>query len=116
MFLVVYVIFQVASLFDDQPDLLDEFTRFLPDSSATTSTHHGQYGRNAYPRFNERSSATPALRPMHIDKVITFSLISVSFSVLFSDFNGVLASFYSNVGGIRLHPMVIMILVLIVLS
>ncbi|KAK9925188.1 hypothetical protein M0R45_033520 [Rubus argutus] len=59
---------EVASLFDDQPDLLDEFTRFLPDSSATTSTHHGQYGRNAYPRFNERSSATPALRPMHIDK------------------------------------------------
>ncbi|XP_024185746.1 paired amphipathic helix protein Sin3-like 2 isoform X2 [Rosa chinensis] len=59
---------EVASLFDDQPDLLDEFTRFLPDTSATTSTHQGQYGRNAYPRFNERSSATPTLRPMPIDK------------------------------------------------
>ncbi|XP_004302380.1 PREDICTED: paired amphipathic helix protein Sin3-like 2 isoform X2 [Fragaria vesca subsp. vesca] len=59
---------EVASLFDDQPDLLDEFTRFLPDTSATTSTHQGQYGRNPYPRFNERSSATPTLRPMPIDK------------------------------------------------
>ncbi|XP_050383632.1 paired amphipathic helix protein Sin3-like 2 [Argentina anserina] len=59
---------EVASLFEDQPDLLDEFTRFLPDTSATTSTLQGQYGRNAYARFNERSSATPTLRPMPIDK------------------------------------------------
>lgn len=74
--------FQVASLFDDQPDLLDEFTRFLPDTSATTSTHQGQYGRNPYPRFNERSSATPTLRPMPIDKVVTLNLILISVSVL----------------------------------
>lgn len=108
--------FQVASLFDDQPDLLDEFTRFLPDTSATTSTHQGQYGHNPYPRFNERTSATPTLRPMPIDKVITLNLILISVSVLLVILKGLVASFYSNVGGIKLLLMVIMILVLIVLS
>lgn len=69
MFLVGYINFQVAALFDEHPDLLDEFTRFLPDASAAASAHHAQYGRNSFPRFNERSSATPTFRPMHMDKV-----------------------------------------------
>nr|GFC14985.1 paired amphipathic helix protein Sin3-like 2 isoform X1 [Tanacetum cinerariifolium] len=30
---------EVATLFDGQPDLLDEFTRFLPDASAAASAH-----------------------------------------------------------------------------
>ncbi|PRQ24184.1 putative transcription regulator Others family [Rosa chinensis] len=58
---------EVASLFDDQPDLLDEFTGFLPpDMSATTSTNQGQYGCSAYPCFNKQSSAIPTLQPMPI--------------------------------------------------
>nr|GEZ00003.1 paired amphipathic helix protein Sin3-like 2 isoform X1 [Tanacetum cinerariifolium] len=30
---------EVAALFDGQPNLLDEFTRFLPDASAAASAH-----------------------------------------------------------------------------
>ncbi|KAJ9540584.1 hypothetical protein OSB04_027090 [Centaurea solstitialis] len=51
---------EVATLFDDQPDLLDEFTRFLPDASAAASAHHA---RHAYQRYDERSSAAVPLRP-----------------------------------------------------
>lgn len=65
-------LFQVATLFHKHPDLLEEFTRFLPDSSATPSTQL-PYGRNSLPRFNERSSATPTLRQGHMDKVIVVS-------------------------------------------
>ncbi|KAM0958184.1 hypothetical protein ACFX13_023925 [Malus domestica] len=59
---------EVAALFDEHPDLLDEFTRFLPDASAAASAHQAQYGHNSFPRFNERSSATPTFRPMHMEK------------------------------------------------
>ncbi|KAF5815878.1 putative transcription regulator Others family [Helianthus annuus] len=31
---------EVAALFDDQPDLLDEFTKFMPDASAAASAHN----------------------------------------------------------------------------
>ncbi|KAF7802898.1 paired amphipathic helix protein Sin3-like 2 isoform X1 [Senna tora] len=55
---------EVASLFEDHPDLLDEFTRFLPDTSATASTQHVPYGRSSFQRFNERSSTAPMMRPM----------------------------------------------------
>ncbi|KAI9153728.1 hypothetical protein LWI28_015603 [Acer negundo] len=59
---------EVATLFEDHHDLLEEFTRFLPDSSASSLTHHAPYGRNAIQRQNERSSAVPTLRQMHMDK------------------------------------------------
>ncbi|KAK9272549.1 hypothetical protein L1049_002922 [Liquidambar formosana] len=59
---------EVAALFDDHPDLLEEFTRFLPDTSATPSTQHVPYGRNSFQRYDERSSAMPTLRQMHTDK------------------------------------------------
>ncbi|KAI3722352.1 hypothetical protein L2E82_33388 [Cichorium intybus] len=55
---------EVASLFDDHPDLLDEFTRFLPDASAAASAHQASLGRHAY----ERSSAAVPLRPGQVDK------------------------------------------------
>ncbi|XP_062023478.1 paired amphipathic helix protein Sin3-like 2 isoform X2 [Rosa rugosa] len=65
---------EVASLFDDQPDLLDEFTGFLPpDMSATTSTNQGQYGCIAYLCFNKQSSAIPTPMPIgtqhRLDKI-----------------------------------------------
>nr|XP_043634301.1 paired amphipathic helix protein Sin3-like 2 isoform X2 [Erigeron canadensis] len=58
---------EVASLFDDHPDLLDEFTRFLPDASAAASAHQASL-RHSQQRFDERSSAVAPLRPGQIDK------------------------------------------------
>ncbi|CAL0321769.1 unnamed protein product [Lupinus luteus] len=55
---------EVATLFKDHRDLLDEFTRFLPDTSGTHSAHHGPFGRNSMQRFNERSSSASMMRPM----------------------------------------------------
>ncbi|XWS30312.1 hypothetical protein CRYUN_Cryun24cG0106200 [Craigia yunnanensis] len=62
----VYI--EVASLFDDHSDLLEEFTRFLPDSSAAPLTQQVLYGQNSTQRYNERSSATPILRHIQMDK------------------------------------------------
>ncbi|XP_026443607.1 paired amphipathic helix protein Sin3-like 4 isoform X1 [Papaver somniferum] len=56
---------EVAILFQLHPDLLDEFTHFLPDTSGTASIHHAPSGRN-FPR--RESSITPTLRPMQGDK------------------------------------------------
>ncbi|CAK9162852.1 unnamed protein product [Ilex paraguariensis] len=59
---------EVAALFDDHPDLLEEFTRFLPDASATASAPHVPFGRQSFHRYDERSSAMPTLRQTHVDK------------------------------------------------
>ena len=64
---MVYVFqFQVSNLFEDHSDLLDEFTKFLPEA-ASVSAQHASFPRNSFQRINERSSATPALR--HVEKV-----------------------------------------------
>jgi len=63
---VVYVFqFQVSLLFEDHSDLLDEFTKFLPEAASVSAQH--AFPRNSFQRINERSSATPALR--HVEKV-----------------------------------------------
>ncbi|KAF8031803.1 hypothetical protein BT93_D0882 [Corymbia citriodora subsp. variegata] len=59
---------EVASLFEDHSDLLDEFTRFLPDSSATSLAHNIPYSQNSLQHYNERNMATPAMRQLHSDK------------------------------------------------
>ncbi|XP_023760329.1 paired amphipathic helix protein Sin3-like 2 [Lactuca sativa] len=59
---------EVATLFDDHPDLLDEFTRFLPDASAAASAHQASFLRQSYNRYDERSSAMAPLRHTQIDK------------------------------------------------
>ncbi|KAK6153046.1 hypothetical protein DH2020_012685 [Rehmannia glutinosa] len=59
---------EVAALFGDHPDLLDEFTRFLPDTSATVSAPHASIGRHSFHRSDERSSAVPPMRQSHMDK------------------------------------------------
>ena len=48
-----WCLFQVASLFEDHPDLLEEFTCFLPDSSGIGS--HLSKGISV-PRRDEKSS------------------------------------------------------------
>ncbi|XP_058778731.1 paired amphipathic helix protein Sin3-like 2 [Vicia villosa] len=59
---------EVAILFKDHRDLLEEFTRFLPDNSAAPSTQHAPFGRNSLQRFNERGSMAPMMRQMQVDK------------------------------------------------
>ncbi|KAF5479524.1 hypothetical protein F2P56_000335 [Juglans regia] len=54
---------EVATLFGGHPDLLDEFTRFLPDTAHSTPLL-----QNSFLRFNERSSAAPTLQQMHMEK------------------------------------------------
>lgn len=63
----ILYLFQVAALFQDHPDLLEEFTHFLPDSSGTASTQYAQSGRNS--TLRDRSSAMPIMRQMQVDKV-----------------------------------------------
>ncbi|KAM7506675.1 hypothetical protein LguiA_017128 [Lonicera macranthoides] len=55
---------EVAQLFNQHPDLLDEFTRFLPDASAA----HASSGRQPFHRYDERSSAVVTMRQTHTDK------------------------------------------------
>ncbi|KAK1383711.1 paired amphipathic helix protein Sin3-like 2 [Heracleum sosnowskyi] len=59
---------EVAALFDDHPDLLDEFIRFLPDASAVASAHNASVGRQQLNRYDERSSAVLAQRGTPMDK------------------------------------------------
>uniref|UniRef100_A0A7N0U8T1 Histone deacetylase interacting domain-containing protein n=1 Tax=Kalanchoe fedtschenkoi TaxID=63787 RepID=A0A7N0U8T1_KALFE len=59
---------EVAALFDDHPDLLDEFTRFLPDNSAAPSIHQAPYNRSSFQHFDERSSGMPTLKRFPVEK------------------------------------------------
>ncbi|XP_016559073.1 paired amphipathic helix protein Sin3-like 2 isoform X2 [Capsicum annuum] len=59
---------EVASLFEDHPDLLDEFTRFLPDNSGTASATQTSFGCPSFHRYDEKGSAIPLLRQSHVDK------------------------------------------------
>ncbi|WCJ21740.1 Paired amphipathic helix protein Sin3-like 4 [Euphorbia peplus] len=72
---------EVASLFREHHDLLDEFTHFLPDNSATASAHLVPSGRNSLLR--DRTSAMPTVRQLHVDKKerITPSQADRDFSV-----------------------------------
>ncbi|KAL6551522.1 hypothetical protein OROGR_007676 [Orobanche gracilis] len=65
---IIEVYQEVAALFDDHPNLLDEFTRFLPETSATASAPHSSFGRHSIRRYVERISALPTMRPSHLDK------------------------------------------------
>lgn len=68
LFLMVFVgdFSQVAALFQEHPDLLVEFTHFLPDSSATGSAHYGS-GRSSMLR--DRHSVMPIMRQIQVDRV-----------------------------------------------
>ncbi|KAL2505092.1 Paired amphipathic helix protein Sin3-like 2 [Abeliophyllum distichum] len=59
---------EVESLFDDHPDLLEEFTRFLPDSSATASAANAAFGRHSFHNYDEKIPVIPAMRQSNIDK------------------------------------------------
>ena len=58
----------MAALFQNHQDLLEEFTHFLPDASATYAPHHAFSGRGFVQR-DDRSSLMPTARHIHGDKV-----------------------------------------------
>ncbi|KAF9623250.1 hypothetical protein IFM89_000739 [Coptis chinensis] len=66
---ITEVFHEVAALFHDHADLLDEFIHFLPDTSAAAPAQHAQAARNSsLLRRDERSSAIPISRHMHDNK------------------------------------------------
>ncbi|XP_072965914.1 paired amphipathic helix protein Sin3-like 4 [Typha angustifolia] len=58
---------EVATLFQNHHDLLEEFTHFLPDASATTAPQHPSSGRGLL-RRDERSSVMTGMRHNYGDK------------------------------------------------
>ena len=70
---VYNVYMQVTELFKDHPDLLDEFTRFLPVNSAAASEQYAQHPQSTSQRYDDRSAQMPPSRPLLLDKV-TFPL------------------------------------------
>ncbi|KAH9609157.1 hypothetical protein KSS87_002383 [Heliosperma pusillum] len=63
---------EVALLFRDHRDLLEEFAHFLPDTSATAPVQHTPSLRNSLSR--DRNSAMPTTRPMLIDRDREFTV------------------------------------------
>ncbi|KAL2519477.1 Paired amphipathic helix protein Sin3-like 4 [Abeliophyllum distichum] len=64
---------EVAALFQNHPDLLVEFTHFLPDTSGAASFHYAQPGRNHFLHQDDRNSPMTVARPMHVEKKPTAS-------------------------------------------
>ncbi|XP_074569740.1 paired amphipathic helix protein Sin3-like 4 isoform X1 [Curcuma longa] len=58
---------EVAALFLNHQDLLEEFTHFLPDASAISAPHNGYPGR-AFARRDDKSSIMLPSRHFHVDK------------------------------------------------
>ncbi|KAI4320443.1 hypothetical protein MLD38_033924 [Melastoma candidum] len=59
---------EVAGLFEDHLDLLDEFTRFLPDNSTTAVQQSFPYGRSSLQHGNDRNAGIPSIRQLHVDR------------------------------------------------
>ncbi|KAJ8439477.1 hypothetical protein Cgig2_006994 [Carnegiea gigantea] len=57
---------EVAGLFRDHQDLLEEFVHFLPDASAAVPAQRAPAARN--PIFRERNLPMPTSRPVHVDR------------------------------------------------
>ncbi|KAI4389240.1 hypothetical protein MLD38_001488 [Melastoma candidum] len=59
---------EVAGLFEGHSDLLEEFTRFLPDNSTTTFQQSFPHGRSPLQHNNERNGSIPSMRQFHLDR------------------------------------------------
>ncbi|KAH9619280.1 hypothetical protein KSS87_011947 [Heliosperma pusillum] len=60
---------EVSQLFEDHSDLLEEFTRFLPDTSSSAAIHHSSLdARSNFLRYEERSGTVRTSHPMRMDK------------------------------------------------
>lgn len=68
---------QVASLFVDHHDLLDEFRHFLPNSSGKVPMHSGRNSSGNVLRRDEKSPVVPTVRQVHVDKVLIWGFFEV---------------------------------------
>ncbi|CAN4124323.1 unnamed protein product [Withania somnifera] len=59
---------EVSYLFRGHPDLLEEFTHFLPDALAAARARNAQAHRASILRYDEKSSSMTAARQMHVEK------------------------------------------------
>ncbi|XP_060214426.1 paired amphipathic helix protein Sin3-like 4 isoform X1 [Lycium barbarum] len=62
---------EVSYLFRGHPDLLEEFTHFLPDAMAAARARNAQAHRALIQRYDEKSSSMTAARHMHVEKKAT---------------------------------------------
>lgn len=62
---------EVSYLFRGHPDLLEEFTHFLPDAMAAARARNAQAHRAPILRYDEKSSSMTAARHMHAEKKAT---------------------------------------------
>ncbi|XP_028775290.1 paired amphipathic helix protein Sin3-like 2 [Neltuma alba] len=65
---VTEVYAEVSSLLDNHPDLLEEFTRFVPNYFTPPSIQRAAYGQNLVQCFNEQNSATAIKQQLQLDK------------------------------------------------
>lgn len=66
---------EVAALFDNHPDLLDDFTKFLPDASAAHNARQSSH------RYDERSAAIAPPKQAQIDKVMQLMILFNLFGI-----------------------------------
>ncbi|XP_057774746.1 paired amphipathic helix protein Sin3-like 3 isoform X2 [Salvia miltiorrhiza] len=59
---------EVSLLFQGHPDLLVDFTHFLPDTSSAPSVHYAHSGRNHILLGDDRGSPMTLTRPTHVEK------------------------------------------------
>lgn len=64
---------EVAALFQNHPDLLVEFTHFLPDTSGAASFDYAQPGRNHILHQDDRNSPMTVAKLLHVEKKPTAS-------------------------------------------
>lgn len=62
---------QVSYLFRGHPDLLEEFTHFLPDAMAAARARQAQTHRAPILRYDAKSSSMTTARHMHVEKVVS---------------------------------------------
>lgn len=73
------LLLQVAALFQDHQDLLVEFTNFLPDNSAAANdTHVRNSAAGGFMRRDERSSAVPSMRLLHVFPILVGLFLPVT--------------------------------------
>lgn len=84
---MIFVLFlKVADLFGEHPDLLNEFTHFLPDTSAVATAQHGSSARTLLHGFKFNS-------PVQVDLEFNLCLRFSDFVFMLSWLRGVFFQF-----------------------
>ncbi|KAK1423048.1 hypothetical protein QVD17_18342 [Tagetes erecta] len=72
---------EVAALLNDQQDLLKEFTKFFPDSSAAVSNHSGHSSSNNNSLHDDRSSPAVTMRSLKSEKIAFASHVECKINI-----------------------------------